>query len=83
MRALFGRDANGETLSVHSLRRSYATRLARGGIPVAVAAKLLDDSPAIMVKTYISVQQDEVDQLYGVLENKKIEGALTVQIVPK
>lgn len=80
MHALFGRDANGETLSVHSLRRAYATRLARGGVPVAMAARLLDDSPTIMLKHYITVQQAEIDQLYGLGENKKESVGKTVQI---
>lgn len=80
MHALFGRDANGETLSVHSLRRAYATRLARGGVPVAMAARLLDDSPTIMLRHYVTVQQGEIDALYGLGENKKSEGGLTVQI---
>ncbi len=80
MHALFGRDANGETLSVHSLRRAYATRLARGGVPVAMAARLLDDSPTIMLRHYVTVQQQEIDQLYGLGENKKSEGGKTVQI---
>lgn len=65
MHVLFGRDANGETLSVHSLRRAYATRLARGGVPVAMAARLLDDSPQIMLRHYVTVQQGEIDALYG------------------
>lgn len=65
MHILFGRDANGETLSVHSLRRAYATRLARGGVPVAMAARLLDDSPQIMLRHYVTVQQGEIDALYG------------------
>lgn len=65
MHALFPRNADGETLSPHSLRHAKSTAMARAGVPVKTAATILDASVAVMCRHYITVQQDEVDEVFA------------------
>jgi integrase len=71
MSVLFPKDCNGESLSPHSLRRAFSTELARSGVPVKTAATMLDASPAVMVRHYITVQQDEVDAVMAQMAEKR------------
>jgi site-specific recombinase XerD len=55
------RDAQGRVLDFHSLRVSYATNLARAGVPLAVAQRLLDhSSPAITSKFYTILETEDL-----------------------
>jgi integrase len=65
MRRLFGKDANGETLSPHSFRHLRCTQLARDGVHVSMAAKLLDASPQVLLRTYTTITQEDVDAMYS------------------
>lgn len=65
MHALFPRNADGETLSPHSLRHAKSTAMARAGVPVKTAACILDASVAVMVRHYVTVQQAEVDEVFA------------------
>lgn len=50
---LFGRDENGETISLHSLRHNFATKAIQRGIPAEIVARLLDhSSPTMTLKVY-------------------------------
>ena len=70
MHAIFPRNADGETLSPHSLRHAKSTAMARAGVPVKTAASILDASVVVMVKHYVTVQQDEVDQVFARLGSR-------------
>ncbi len=67
---LFGRDNNGETISVHSLRHTFATKAIQRGVPADIVSRLLDhSSPATTLRIYArhSDQQIEeaVDKIFG------------------
>ena len=64
MRRAFPKDANGETLSPHSLRHLKATQMSREGVPPRLAAALLDVDPKIMLAVYTTVTQDDVDSVF-------------------
>lgn len=58
----FGKDANGETLSPHSLRHTFATNAVRNGASVDVVSKLLDHaSTSITLKVYARFSQEQID----------------------
>lgn len=57
----FGRDAENQTLSPHSLRHLKATTLARKGCPLKLASLLLDASPAVLLRTYQNLKQEDID----------------------
>jgi integrase len=63
MRRWFGRDADGQTISAHSLRHLKATELARKGCPIKLAALVLDASPAVIMRTYQNLSQEDVDNV--------------------
>ena len=65
MRRAFPKDANGETLSPHSLRHLKATQMSRDGVPPRLAAALLDVDPKIMLAVYTTVTQDDVDAVFS------------------
>lgn len=65
MRRMFGKDCNGETISCHSFRHLRCTQLARDGVHVSMAAKLLDASPQVLLRTYTTITQDDVDAMYS------------------
>ena len=59
---LFGRDCNGETISIHSLRHTFATKALRKGVPPEIIARLLDhSSPAITLKVYARHSQQQIE----------------------
>ena len=62
MERAYGRDANGETLSPHSLRHTFATNAVRNGVPIEIVSKLLDhSSPSITLYTYAKFSQEQID----------------------
>ena len=62
---MFGKDSNGETISPHSFRHLKCTQLARDGVHVSMAAKILDASPQVLLRTYTSITQDDIDAMYS------------------
>ncbi len=65
MRRMFGKDCNGETISCHSFRHLRCTQLARDGVHVSMAAKILDASPQVLLRTYTTITQADIDALYS------------------
>jgi integrase len=65
MRRMFGKDYNGYTISPHSFRHLRCTQLARDGVHVSMAAKLLDASPQVLLRTYTTITQEDVDAMYS------------------
>lgn len=75
MRALFPKK-DGETLSVHSLRKAFVTRMVHDGVPIDVVSQLTCTSPTILLKHYTHCTQDDINELFGVNkpeEKKKAE----------
>lgn len=65
MRAEFGRDVNGEYLTIHSLRHSFATRAIQNGVPPEIVSKMLDHSSISTTLTF-----------YGKHSQKQIDDAM-------
>lgn len=62
MRKEFGRDVRGETLSIHSLRHSFASRAIQNGVPPEIVARLLDHSSINTTLTYYARHsQQQID----------------------
>lgn len=62
MHETFGQDDNGEWLSPHSLRHTFATNALRAGVPLEVVSKLLDHrSPATTIKVYARFSESQID----------------------
>jgi integrase len=62
MDRMFDRDADGEKLSVHSLRHTFATKAVRSGIPVEMVSKMLDHSSINMtLAVYARFSQSQID----------------------
>lgn len=63
MRQTFGRDENGELLSPHSLRHSFASRALQNGAPIELVSKLLDHaSPTTTLRVYARFSQEQIDE---------------------
>lgn len=59
----FGRNENGETLSPHSLRHTFASRAVQRGVPMEIVSKLLDHSSvAITARVYARFSQEQMDE---------------------
>lgn len=59
----FGRDENDETLSLHSLRHNFATKMIQNGISPEVVSRLLDhSSPAITLKFYAKHSEQQLEE---------------------
>lgn len=59
----FGKDENGESLSPHSLRHTFASRAIQNGVPLEIVCKLLDHaSPTTTLKVYARFSQDQIDE---------------------
>lgn len=59
----FGRNADGETLSFHSLRHTFATRALQSGVPLDVVSKLLDHSClSTTLAVYARHSQAQIDE---------------------
>lgn len=63
MRALFPKK-DGETLSVHSLRKAFVTRMVHDGVPIDVVSQLTCTSPTILLKHYTHCTQDDINELF-------------------
>ena len=58
----FGVDENGERLSPHSLRHTFASRAIQNGVPIEVICKLLDHaSPSTTLRVYARFSQEQID----------------------
>lgn len=62
IKRLFAKDANGESLNLHSFRHSRATELIRNGVPVSDVGRLLDVSPTILLSVYTTPNQSDLDK---------------------
>lgn len=69
MHALFP-PKDGETLSVHSLRKAFISRLVHKGVPIDVVAQLTCTSPTILLKHYAQCSQDDINQIFRGAEKK-------------
>lgn len=69
MHALFPKK-DGETLSVHSLRKAFISRLVHKGVPIDVVAQLTCTSPTILLKHYAQCSQDDINQIFRGAEQK-------------
>lgn len=59
---LFGRDSNGETISVHSLRHTFATKAIQRGVPAEIVSRLLDhSSPATTLRIYARHSDQQIE----------------------
>ena len=62
-RTRFAQDANGETLSAHSLRHTFASRALQNGVPLEVVSKLLDHSSiSTTLSVYAKFSQEQIDK---------------------
>lgn len=62
MRKHFSPDSNGERLSPHSWRHWKATQMMKAGVPIKVAAAVLDDGETTLLSIYQTVDQTAVDK---------------------
>lgn len=63
MRDRFGVDANGERLSAHSLRHTFASRALQNGVPLEIISKLLDHSSiSTTLSVYAKFSQEQIDK---------------------
>lgn len=69
---LFGKDQNGETISIHSLRHTFATKAIQNGVPPEIVSRLLDhSSPAITLKIYGKHSQQQLEDAILKMSRKK------------
>lgn len=81
MARVFGRDANGETLSPHSLRHTFATNAVRNGVPIEIVSKLLDhSSPSITLYTYAKFSQEQIDNAVDLATKKGTVGSSSLDL---
>lgn len=67
----FGRDQKGETLSMHSLRHSFASRAIQRGVKPEIIAKLLDHSSITTTLTYYAKHsQQQIDDAMDTIFKK-------------
>lgn len=60
---LFGRDNNGETISIHSLRHTFATKAIQRGVPAEIVSRLLDhSSPATTLRIYARHSDQQIEE---------------------
>ena len=61
LRYTFGKDANGENLSIHSIRHTFATNAIRNGVPLEVISKLLDHkSISTTLRVYARLSNEQI-----------------------
>lgn len=62
MHTKFKKDSNGEFLSPHSIRHTFATNAVRNGVPIEIVSKLLDHaSPSTTLRVYARFSQEQID----------------------
>lgn len=65
MRQKYPLNENGERLSPHSLRHTFASRAIQNGVPLEIVSKLLDhSSPAITLKVYARFSQEQINEAF-------------------
>lgn len=68
----FQKDSNGEILSPHSLRHTFASRAVQNGVSIDVVSKLLDHASAsTTLKVYARFSQDQIDDAVSRAMGKK------------
>lgn len=71
LRTHFGKDANGEYLSAHSLRHTFASRAVQAGVPIEIVSKMLDHSSiSTTLAVYAKFSQEQIDKAVE-MTNKK------------
>lgn len=61
----FSANADGERLSPHSLRHTFASRAIQNGVPLEIISKLLDhSSPTITLKVYARFSQEQINDAF-------------------
>ena len=69
---LFGKDQHGETISLHSLRHTFATKAIQNGVPPEIVSRLLDhSSPAITLKIYGKHSEQQLEDAILKMSRKK------------
>ena len=69
---LFGKDQKGETISLHSLRHTFATKAIQNGVEPEIVSRLLDhSSPAITLKIYGKHSQQQLEDAIMKMSRKK------------
>lgn len=69
MYRMFPKDANGERLSPHSLRHTFASNAIQAGVPLEIVSKLLDHSSiSITLNVYAKFSQAQIDDSMAKLE---------------
>lgn len=59
---LFGKDSKGETITIHSLRHTFATKAIQSGVPPEIISRLLDHaSPATTLRIYAKHSQQQIE----------------------
>lgn len=68
----FSKDSNGECLSPHSLRHTFASKAVQNGVSIDVVSKLLDHASAsTTLKVYARFSQDQIDDAVNRAMGKK------------
>lgn len=61
LREQFGVDAKGETISVHTIRHTFASRAVQNGVPLEIVSKLLDhQSMSVTAKYYAKFSPKQI-----------------------
>lgn len=72
MNKLFPKDENGETISPHSLRHTFATKALQKGIPPEIVSRMLDHSSINTTLTiYAKHSQKQIDDAVALLFDEK------------
>lgn len=67
----FSPDTEGERISPHSFRHTFATRALQNGVPLELVSKLLDhSSPAITIKVYARFSESQIDDAIKKLQTE-------------
>lgn len=69
----YGRE--GDALTNHSLRHTFASWMAAAGVPFHVIAELMGNTPAIVMATYAHLAPHDLDRAMDVIETNATNGA--------
>lgn len=77
------RDASGRVINVHALRHTFATRLARVGVPLQQAAYLTGHKTlSVLMQVYTHLQADDARQAIAALSLSKATAEVSSQTTP-
>lgn len=69
---IFPKDSRGESISIHSLRHTFATKAIQNGVPPEIVARLLDhSSPDITLRIYGKHSQQQLEDAILKMSSKK------------